>query len=170
VSWRRVACFEVSGDPVAQPRPRAYVRPDGKASVHDNQKSRPWKAVIIGTATFERVPRGLTGPIRLQIWFMLPRPKRLLRPSSPYGLIPHVNVPDIDNLDKAVMDALSEYGVWNDDRQVCQLVSSKWYRGREKKPGATIVVDRLDEDSATQDDWEDVVGSLMREPVVLGGT
>jgi len=170
MSWIRVACIEVSGDPVAQPRPRAFVRPNGKASVMDNGKSRPWKALIIGTAAFLKVPRELTGPIRLRILYLLPRPQRLLRPSSPYGLVPHVNVPDIDNLDKAVMDALSDYGVWKDDRQVCQLVSSKWYHGRTGKPGATVVIDQLEAGAATDDNWEDVVGSLLGEQIAIGGT
>lgn len=169
MKWSLVASIEVSGAPVPQPRPRAYVRPNGKASVLDNGRSRPWKAAIIAMATFNRVPREISDPVRLRILYLMPRPQRLMRPSSPYGLVPHVNVPDIDNLDKAVMDALSEYRVWMDDRQVFQLVSSKWYHGRDGKPGAIVAIERLESGPDTDDNWEDVFSGLAEELSLPGG-
>jgi Holliday junction resolvase RusA-like endonuclease len=138
--WRFLGELTVCAKPVAQSRPRAYVRPNGKAGVHDDGKSRGWKAAIIGQAMRVRLPRGIAAPIRLDVTFELPRPKRLGAGANE----PHVNVPDLDNLLKAVMDALSEYGVWKDDRQVAEIRASKWYHAAGGTPLAVVVIDRME--------------------------
>lgn len=125
--WELVGILTVKGEPVAQPRPRAYVRPNGKAGTYDNGRARGWKREIQLAAARAKLPRRLVGPIRLEINFFLGRPARLKTKSSPAEPIPHTNVPDIDNLTKAVMDALNEYGLWRDDRQVAELCAYKRY-------------------------------------------
>ena len=70
--------------------------------------------------------------------FMLPRPrghygKRGLRPSAPQH---HVGSPDVDNLAKAVLDALVEIGFLRDDRQVRMLYVAKFYA--EGAPGCYV--------------------------------
>lgn len=143
MTWETVAELKVSGEPIAQPRPRAFVGTNGKAAVYDKGKASPWRDRVHVAASIGEVPKGLTGPIRLGLLFELPRPKRLRKGTSPCGLVPHTNVPDIDNLAKAVMDALSVYGVWKDDRQVHALFASKWYVGMSTTEGVTIKIERL---------------------------
>lgn len=139
--WCFVAELAVFGAPVGQPRPRAYVRPSGKAGTFDDGKARPWKAAIVGEAMRARLPRELAGPIRLDVSFEMPRPKRL---GKRYR-VRHVNVPDLDNLLKAVMDALGEYGLWKDDRQVAEVRATKWYHDAGAQPHAVVVIDELRE-------------------------
>jgi crossover junction endodeoxyribonuclease RusA len=139
--WAFVGELRIRGLPVAQSRPRAYVRPSGKGGVYDDGKSRGWKSEVIGEAMRSKLPRGITGPIRLFVSFEMPRPKRLKEAQAS----PHVNVPDLDNLLKAVMDALSEYGVWKDDRQVVEFSASKWYHRDGGEPHALVVIDKARE-------------------------
>lgn len=80
----------------------------------------------------------LGGPISIP-WmeFLFPRPKRLDRKRDPDGLIPHTSKPDLDNLTKAVLDALTEVGFWRDDSQVYSASCSKYYVARDRALGRT---------------------------------
>jgi Holliday junction resolvase RusA-like endonuclease len=73
-----------------------------------------------------------TGPLRLEVEFYLPRPKA--RKNNDYVAVK----PDIDNLLKSTMDALSNAGVWHDDAQVAAIVSTKRYESANQAIGAVI--------------------------------
>ena len=65
----------------------------------------------------------------MKLIFFLPRPKKHfkkseLRPDAPYF---HLKKPDFDNLAKAVSDALTILGWWNDDSQICDISIQKLY-------------------------------------------
>jgi len=51
--------------------------------------------------------------------------------------------PDIDNLLKSTMDALSQAGVWRDDAQVVAVVASKRYESANQAIGAVIRLEAL---------------------------
>jgi Holliday junction resolvase RusA-like endonuclease len=54
----------------------------------------------------------------------------------------HIAKPDLDNLAKAVMDAISDLGtIWRDDSQVAALRMSKMYTGCGG--GCTVVIKPL---------------------------
>ena len=81
----------------------------------------------------------ITGPVFLQITHTLPRPKShfgtgkkasMLKDSAPTR---HAAKPDVDNLAKAAMDALTTLGFWADDDQISILRVIKNYGER---PGA----------------------------------
>ena len=77
-------------------------------------------------------------PIGIMMNFYLPWPKGTPKAKAlTYG--PHPERPDIDNLMKPVLDALSEAGLWGDDSQIDTLGAQKWRcpRGQER---AEIVV------------------------------
>jgi Holliday junction resolvase RusA-like endonuclease len=73
----------------------------------------------------------MTGPIRLQLDFFLPRPKAHLdKHGVPKGKSPvwHCKKPDLDNLIKAVTDAITDtQRVWLDDSQIYQITAVKTY-------------------------------------------
>lgn len=81
----------------------------------------------------------LAGPVRVDLRFVLARPKThgsLTEP--PYW---HAATPDADKVARAVLDALTQAHVWTDDRQVAQLHVVKHY-GSET--GVWIKLEALD--------------------------
>lgn len=75
--------------------------------------------------------RTLSGPLKVNIAFSLPKPKR---PRSEFP----ITRPDIDNLAKAILDALNGVA-WEDDGLICNLSLEKRYG----IPSITIYVDKL---------------------------
>lgn len=129
--------FDVVGIPKGQPRPRAFSR-GGKARVHDPGTAECWKGAIAVAAQPHLPAVPIPGPVAVQIIFDLPRPKRLMRKKDPDGTIEHTSTPDADNLAKAVLDCLTEIGMWRDDSQVYNLQVLKEYHAKDGKPGAWI--------------------------------
>lgn len=135
--------FFVSGIPKGQPRPRAFAF-HGKARVFDPGTAEGWKSCIAARAhEFEGFFK--TGPLYVSIDFTFPRPKSH---SNRHGVrddapVYHIAKPDSDNAAKAVLDALTQIGVWSDDAQVAELRVSKRYGDR---PGAFIAIEDLGED------------------------
>jgi Holliday junction resolvase RusA-like endonuclease len=81
------------------------------------------------------------GPLALHLTFYLTRPQRLMRKADPIGPVSHVATPDVDNLTKAVMDALTDTKrVWRDDSQVQDLLVSKRYSGKNGVTGCLISI------------------------------
>lgn len=117
--------FFAHGTPKAQPRVRAYRR-GNRAGVYDPGTAEEWKFRIREAARQAWDGTPLSGPIEANLTFWFPRPKghwrtgknsNQLRDDSPRAL--HAQKPDRDNLEKAVLDALSGLGIWADDSQVC---------------------------------------------------
>lgn len=141
---QRVIQFWVNGIPKGQPRPRAFAR-NGKARVHDPCTAEGWKG-LIALAARPLLPRTpLAGPIWVDRHFYFPRPKRLQRKRDPIDLIPHTAKPDIDNLDKALFDALTTLGVWRDDSLIFGGLGTKHYVAlapstQRRVPGAEVTI------------------------------
>lgn len=110
----------VYGEPKAQPRPRATAR-GGFARVYNPSTADEWKQAIVDAARDQGEP--FLGPVELSIRFDMPRPKHMRGTEAK----PHTVKPDIDNLVKAVMDALTTAIWWIDDAQVWSLRTSKKY-------------------------------------------
>ena len=121
--------LNVAGIPAAQPRQR-FARRGNFVHTYTPDTADGWKAAIEAEAIKSGVKIGKGVPIKLTIMLKMPRPKS--RPVE----IPHIVKPDLDNLAKAVMDALSDAGIWHDDAQVYRLYASKCYSSQP--PGATI--------------------------------
>lgn len=137
--------FRVIGDPKGQPRPKAFVR-GNRAAVYDPGTAEGWKS-LIAIAAKDHIPlQPITTPIKLRIDFFFQRPKSHFgsRKGEPYlkDFAPmwHTKKPDVDNLAKAVMDALTQLQVWVDDQQVCQTEIIKRYATGPEKAGAFITI------------------------------
>jgi len=131
--------FAVRGLPKAQPRPKAFKR-GAHAGVYDPGTAGEWKALVADAARAHRPDVPLEGPLSLSIDFLLPRPKGLMRKKDPHHEIPHTSKPDRDNLEKAVLDALTQDGWWRDDAQVCAGEVRKLYHAKDGVPGARITI------------------------------
>lgn len=137
-TWR----FFAPGNPKGQPRPRAFSR-GGSARVYDPGTAEGWKgSVAIGSQPF-KPPAPLSGPIRVDLEFYFARPKRLCRRNDPQGRIPHAGKPDLDNLAKAVLDALTQLGWWQDDAQVFAGLWVKFWVPMGTAPGVIVMVSEL---------------------------
>ena len=111
-------------EPVEQPRHkftrtgRLYI--SAKHPVHAYKRRLRSQAEL---AYWKRRPT--TVPLGLYAVFGMPLPARLKGRSLPADK-PHVDVPDLDNLLKSTIDALT--GVWwRDDRQIAMTVARKVY-------------------------------------------
>lgn len=153
--------FTAYGEPKAQPRPRAFARKMGDkfvARVFDAGTAEGWKSQIALAAKPNRPPSPLSGPVRLSATFVFPRPKahfianrpeRGIRDNAP---IWHTKKPDRDNLEKALLDALTQLGCfWHDDAQVCCGQICKEFG---EQPGVRVQIIALEKqpnDSETKD-------------------
>lgn len=133
--------FFVHGLPVAQPRTRATAF-RGKARVYDPGTANAWKACVIAAVRALEM-NTMTGPVCLRLEFFLPRPKshygkRGLLPSAPAA---PTCKPDLDNLEKALMDAMTSAGAWIDDAQVIAVNKAKSYAPGPALTGCRVIIE-----------------------------
>ena len=133
------ATFFVAITPKAQPRARARAVGAGKhayARVYPVKSGEEYKATVATLAAQHRPPAPVTGPVSLGLTFWLPRPKSHPAWKSEAGTA-HTSKPDIDNLAKAIMDALKQGGYYRDDSQVVAETLFKTY-ARGHPPGVEV--------------------------------
>lgn len=163
-----------------QPRPRGMIMrrkgsPKPQVHIYDqleryeklaNGKRGPrvpwdaakWRDRIIERVRAEAVSlkEPIAGPIRLDVDFNFPRPGYMLTRKFPSTRIHHTGKPDRDNLEKLLLDAITQAGwreiggetvktslVWKDDSQVCMGEVQKWFVARGDLPGACVIITRL---------------------------
>lgn len=150
------------GNPVAQGSKRIVTGRGGVGRPHmidnNDRKLRPWRDNLraaatdaIGGRARPLYERGVA--VELGATFTFPRPAShfgtgrnagVLKPNAPDFL---TTIPDVDKLLRA-LDALTDAGVWDDDRQVCFVTAVKVYVGGPSPdaldvPGAVIRVRAL---------------------------
>ncbi len=114
----------------------------GKAIIFSSKRKKGYQFLVQAAAARYRPSRPITGPVKLDLTFILPRPKSLMRKSVPDGWIPHPKRPDRDNLVKGTQDGLSAAGFWLDDAQIFDGRTTKYYA--ERGGDARIIV-RIEE-------------------------
>lgn len=141
--------FSVPGEPEGWKRAGHTIRRgrNGKPFVHSytTHETRKYKELITLYARAHMPREKWDGPVRLDVTVYLERPHRLLKKSSPLGPIWCTTKPDRDNIEKAVLDALTDAGLWLDDKQVCAGEVQKFFVAIGSRPGLVIVASRLDE-------------------------
>lgn len=145
--------FRVTGEPKAQPRPRAFARKFGNtysARVYTPGTAEAWKGEIARVAEQHRPPVPFTRAVPMAIVFIFARPAGhygtgrnadRLKPSAPAG---HLCKPDVDNLSKCVMDVLMTLGFFRDDGQVNDLRVRKRWAERGELAGAEVLMQPAD--------------------------
>lgn len=122
--------FFVTGIPKAQPRVKAFRR-GNHAGVYTPDSAESWKQAVRREAVANAPESLMAHSVRVELDFFLPRPKvhhkrdGSVKANSP---IWHCKKPDLDNLIKAVTDAITDtQRVWLDDSQICTVSATKTY-------------------------------------------
>jgi Holliday junction resolvase RusA-like endonuclease len=127
--------FTVPGEPVPQPRPRVSTRGGfARAYVPSTHPVHAYRQAVQLAAQ----AAGLTAtgePLNVVIDAVFVRPKSHLRKSGVKPDAPVLPRPDVDNVAKAVLDALQD--VMGDDSLVARLVVEKSY-GQEARTTVRI--------------------------------
>jgi Holliday junction resolvase RusA-like endonuclease len=117
--------FTVPGQPVPQPRPRVSTRGGfARAYVPSRHPVHEYRTLIAAAAR----DAGLTDtgePLNVVIDAVFQRPKSHMRKAGVKPDAPKLPRPDVDNIGKAVLDALQD--VMGDDTNVARLVVEKSY-------------------------------------------
>lgn len=132
------ATFTVPGEPVAQPRVKAVHR-GGYTRVYTPAKAKPYKDAIRMVALGHWRNPPCSGAVVVRIDFLFSRPKSITWKRRAMPRRPHIKKPDLDNLAKAVLDALNGL-VFFDDSQVVRLVLNKGYAAGGEEPHTLITI------------------------------
>jgi len=108
----------VEGKPVPKARPRV-VRKGGRTWSFTPKKTKDWEKKIAEEAR-NHFEEPFCIPVRLSLTFYLKTPK------SREGQIYVQTIPDLDNLEKSVLDALNGIA-YDDDKRVVSKTSEKIY-------------------------------------------
>lgn len=134
----------IKGQPVPQPRPRACLR-GRRAGIYNPPSADEWKAKI-AAGLVDYANRDDKRPFMLFLTFYMRRPlshygtgknKHKIKRNAPDH---HLQTPDIDNLTKAVMDAITVLNVWRDDSQVVSLNAAKVWSDVREDAGVNIAI------------------------------
>ena len=135
--------FWVDGIPKATPRIKAFRR--GKfTKIMTPDTADDWKALVAIAAKPHLPDTPIVGPVICRITLVFPRPKRLCRKKDFHGMIPMDRKPDRDNCEKAILDMLTNIGMWRDDAQVFGGEVQKFYHAIGGRPGAQISIATVD--------------------------
>lgn len=105
-----------------------------------NKELGPWRervalAAHTSTGGYERIDEG---PVAVGLDFVLYRPVS----ASKTKLLPATKKPDIDKMERAILDALTHV-IWADDAQVTHVFKRKRVAEFGEVPGVHVWVDRL---------------------------
>ena len=118
--------FAIEGVPIPQHRARACRR-GNFINVYDPQKKE--KENLRWKIKFEYRDKPLVMPLKIELLFAMPIPKgtsKIRRNAMLTGDMPPAKAPDVDNLEKFLLDCLTGL-LYEDDRQIVELNARKIY-------------------------------------------
>lgn len=130
----------VPGKPAPQGSKRGIPTKNGKVAMIESSKAvKPWREDVRQALLDDhnRAVARFDGPVRVRLEFVMPRPKSMpvSRPTPP-----HTKKPDIDKIERAILDAVSSAGVWPDDSYVIDLHSTKRTAEPNEQHGCHITI------------------------------
>jgi crossover junction endodeoxyribonuclease RusA len=137
--------FTVPGVAAKKGSTRAFIPKGWKRPVITNMdpKAKAWQQLVSEAATQALSRSSLQpfadGPVLLDVWFFLPRPKKFLTKKYAPVDVPLITTPDVDKLARVVVDALTRV-VYPDDSRVIDLYVHKRYCAAGELPRAVITV------------------------------
>ena len=138
-------------EPKGQPRARAFAcRTKGggvraRMYAKDSDGVANYREALWHAAQKVKPEKPIDGPVRIDCVYSMQRPRshmnrkcELKAPHYPMEFC--TKRPDIDNLDKLVMDTLTACGYWIDDSQITDLHSCKRWAHPTHEPGVSIQI------------------------------
>ena len=152
--------FKVLGTPRPQGRPKAFSR--GKfTSVYSPVTA--WRNDVKFAAHKLFADQGaIIGAMIVEIEYYFKRPDShygtgrnsdIVKKSSPQRMVKR---PDLDNLNKAVCDAMQDSGLLKDDSAIVRLISTKHYVGKDCIEGARIKINPIEGKEVLSIDWTEL--------------
>ena len=130
---------QIDGDPVAKGRPRATK--DGR--VYTPAKTRSWESMAAQILALRWGSAPLLRPVGLSVMAIHARPQSRPKTISRDlwalgGQLWRPSKPDLDNIVKAVKDAMEKAGVIANDSQICEVRARKAYAAKGEEPSIII--------------------------------
>ena len=147
--------FFVSGTPKPQGRPRAFIR-GGFSKVYSPMTE--WKEKVQYHSEKQRGESHFfhNEALEVELKYYFKHPKNHYRTGKNAGLLKDwakdervTKRPDLDNLNKAILDAMQTAKLINDDSYIVKLTSSKQYS--TEREGVWIIIKSLDSDLFKQE-------------------
>ncbi|BBN97479.1 RusA family crossover junction endodeoxyribonuclease [Sporolactobacillus terrae] len=135
--------FTIYGEPIAQGRPR-FARRGKFTQAYDPPDSREYKKYVKLLASQNKPHTPIEGPVELKLLIYRPLLKSMSKKkkaAAVAGTLRPIKKPDVDNVAKGIMDAMTGI-IWQDDKQVVSLQVSKFY---SEQPRVEVQVTELDE-------------------------
>lgn len=133
----------IPGVPIAQPRAKATHFAGHTRMYTPDAKVRPFKEAIRILFAESHGGPPASGCVILHVTAIMPRPKNKVWKTKPMPREPHTVKPDLDNIIKAVKDALTKLA-WRDDAQVHYVTAMKHVAAGDEQPHTRIVIDAND--------------------------
>jgi Holliday junction resolvase RusA-like endonuclease len=117
----RLTAFTIPGKPFGKQRPR-FSRASGRAFTPAETVSFER---MVGIIAMQHFPKPLEGPVRLEVHAVFAPPASWSNRKRAAILdTPHAQRPDIDNLVKAISDAINRVA-FTDDAQIAEILARK---------------------------------------------
>lgn len=146
MSNKDMAEFQILGPPQPQKRPRAFTR--GKHAKVYSPTSEQKVKVSQAAHMLKGDGYYFDDAVSVRIYYYFHRPKshygtgknsNVIKDSAPHH---HIKRPDLDNLNKAVLDGITDGGLWSDDSIVCHLSVVKQYIDRDDTQRTHVIIER----------------------------
>lgn len=138
-----VLAFSLNGEPRGKGRPRVDTR-GAFPRIHTDSKTAKYERSVAKAAMAQMVGRApLQGPLSVSLRFRMPIAKsatKRAKAAMAAGEIAHQGRPDLDNMAKAIFDALNGV-VFVDDSQIVRSFCTKLYA---EQPGVDVRVAAFD--------------------------
>ena len=129
----------IPGQPQGKGRPK-FVRATGRAYTPKGTAEWERSAALIMRNEYGGSP--IDEPVVARVVAVFSRPGRLMRKKDEDGRMPCTVKPDIDNVVKCALDALTMAGVLRDDKVVWKVVAEKLYASKTEGPSVEVSLER----------------------------
>ena len=133
----------IEGVPIPQGSARAFVVKGRAIVTSDNPKLKGWREWLRVNLRSEWASiETLKTPCSVHLTFVMPRPKSHLSVKGVKASAPtHMtSKPDLDKLVRAVLDAVTDAGVWQDDAQVVGVSAAKTWASAQERTGISVTI------------------------------